>query len=142
MELVIVVLIIGILGAVAVPRFTDSLCRFRVAAAAKRIVADLMLARQHAKSSEKAQVVEFSLPANFYELQGYMDPDHPSLEYKIDLSKTGHPAELVACDFAGNRFVTFDMHGRPDNGGSVVVQSGNHQKTIIVNGLTGKAAVQ
>ena len=116
-ELVIVVLIMGIMAAVAVPSFSQSLCRFRVDATARRIVSDLTLARQHAKTVDAAQTMEFSLPSNFYELRGYKAPDHPSLEYKVYLSKTGHPATLVSCDFAGDCFVTFDTYGRPDNGG-------------------------
>ena len=43
-ELIIVVLIIGIIAAVAVPRFSESLMYHRAEAAAKRIQVDLGLA--------------------------------------------------------------------------------------------------
>ena len=142
MELVIVVLIMGIMAAVAAPRYRDSLAHFRTEAAARRIAADLMRATQHAEANETAQQVEFSLPSNFYSLEGYSDPDHPSTVYKVSLSKTGHPAKLVACDFGGDCFVTFDMYGKPQNAGSVVVQSGNRQKTVRVNGTTGRVTIE
>ena len=141
-EMVIVVLIMGIMAAVAAPRFSDSLCRFRAEAAARRIAADLTLASQQAEAGEADRQVQFSLPANSYSLPGYMDPDHPDIEYEVYLSKTGHPANLVSCDFGGDSFVTFDMYGKPQNAGTVVVQSGGDQKTVRVNGTTGRVTIE
>jgi type II secretory pathway pseudopilin PulG len=138
----IVVLIMGIMAAVAVPSFSHSLCRFRVEATAKRIAADLMRACQHATATEATQQVAFYLLTNSYNLPGYMDPDHPSIEYEVYLSKTGHPAKLVSCDFGGDSFVTFDMYGKPQNAGTVVVQSGNYQKTVRVDATTGKVTIE
>ncbi len=45
MDLVITMLIIGILAAVAAPKFVDSLHRMRAEAAAKRIMVDLSYAQ-------------------------------------------------------------------------------------------------
>ena len=56
MELVIVVLIMGIMAAVAVPSFSGSLCRFRAEATARRIVSDLTLARQPMNATMKTRL--------------------------------------------------------------------------------------
>ena len=87
-------------------------------------------------------MVVFSLPANFYELTAYIDPDHPGVEYKVDLLKIGHSANLISCDFGGDCFVIFDMFGKPQNAGSVVIQSGNYQKRVNVNGTTGRVTIE
>jgi prepilin-type N-terminal cleavage/methylation domain-containing protein len=149
-ELVIVVLILGIVAAVAAPRYRDSLSHFRAEAAAQRIVADLRYARRLAKQTGLPKSVEFTLASHEYTLPGVSDPDHPSQDYSVTLPKTQYPASLVSVDFDGNTSVTFDMYGQPFSGtplsplssGSLVVQAGNEQRTIAVDPTTGKAAVQ
>ena len=148
-ELVIVVLILGIIAAVAAPRYVDSLSHFRVEAAAKRIAADLRMARRTAKTSRAERTVDFDLPGNRYELVGINDMNHPDLPYEVDLAKTGYPASLVSVDFDGNDSLTFDMYGRPFTGsplaplvaGSIVVQSAGQQRTIVVDPTTGVVSV-
>jgi type II secretory pathway pseudopilin PulG len=160
MELVIVVLIIGILSAVAVPRFTDSLCRFRVEAAARRIAADVNLARQQARNSESEQWVLFYPSSDYYKLYNDPHPDHPAQEYVIKLTKTAYPVYLVSAVFENTNGykdywrLRFDSYGSPQCGapptvpyaplvsGTVVVQSGNAQRTVVINPVTGKASVQ
>ena len=77
MELVIVLFITAILTAVAAPRFFESLSRYRVESAARRIAHDLRLARQHARTVSASQSVVFNSPStDQYELTGL---DHPQL---------------------------------------------------------------
>ena len=47
-ELVIVLIVLGIVAAIAIPMHLDSLSRFRVQAAARRVAADLEFARRKA----------------------------------------------------------------------------------------------
>lgn len=148
--MVIVVLILGIIAAVAAPRYVDSLSHFRVEATAKRITADLWLARRTAKTSRAERTVQFYVPGNYYELEGLDDMNHPDLPYEVNLAKTGYPATLVSVDFDGNDSLTFDMYGRPFTGsppaplvaGSIVIQSSGRQRTIVVDAATGAASVQ
>lgn len=149
-ELVIVVLILGIVAAVAAPRYRDSLAHFRAEAAARRIAADLQYARHLAKQAGSQQSVEFTLASHEYTLPGVSDPDHPLQDYSVVLAKTQYPASLVSVDFDGNTSVTFDMYGHPFSGtpltplsaGSLSVQAGSEQRTIVVDPATGKASVQ
>ena len=157
MELVIVVLIMGIMAAVAAPSFSDSLCRFRVEAAARRIAADLNLARQTATTTETDQWVLFYPASNYYKLYNDPDPDHPSQEYVVKLSKTQYPVSLTSVEFENqsgyttNWRVVFDMYGRAKAGlfwleplvsGAVIVSSGSEQRTVVINPITGEASVQ
>lgn len=149
-ELVIVVLILGILAAVAVPRYADSLAHFRSEAAARKIAADLELARRTAKSAGSSRTVQFDVALNKYTVLGVKDTDHPTLEFATQLSQTGYPATLVSAAFSGTNQLTYDMYGRPFAGlplaplvtGSVVIQAGNRQRTIVLDPTTGKAQVQ
>lgn len=141
-ELTIVVLIIGIMAAAAAPRFVDSLMYYRAEAAAKRIEADLKLAREAAIASSAKQQVTFSPSSNGYMLGGLPDLDHPSLEYEVKLSDAPYFASLESTDFGGDNKVEFDGYGVPDSGGTVIVRSGQYQKTITLNADTGKPTVE
>src|SRR3954451_11139261 len=58
-ELVIVCFIMSILAAVAGPKFYDSLLFHRVESAARRVKADLELARSQARLSSASQTITF-----------------------------------------------------------------------------------
>jgi prepilin-type N-terminal cleavage/methylation domain-containing protein len=137
-ELTIVVLIIGILTAAAVPRFADTLSYHRAEAAASRIEADLKLARQRAIASSSSQAIVFANSGDKYTLSGLEDLDHPSLRYEVILSEAPYHASIRSVDFASATQMTFDGYGVPNSGGTIVIQSGQYVKTITVDPNTGK----
>ncbi len=143
-EVVCVVVIIGTLAVIAVPRFSNSLALQHVEAAARRIVVDLAFAQRQAKSSNVAQTVRFDIAIDEYSLVGMPHPDHPSLEYKVSLSQEPYRVMLVSavCTGANSNEIIFDIYGMPDGGGSVVIGLGSHVRTITVDAETGKASAQ
>ena len=148
-ELVIGVLIIGILAAVATPRFVDALAYYRAEGAARRIKADLNFARKQAKASGRNVTVTFSVATNAYQFTGVADLDHPSESYAVNLSESDDSTTLVSADFDAETSLTFDRYGRPQAGsplaplvaGTIVVASGGQQRTVVVNPTTGKAGM-
>ncbi len=140
-ELALVLIIIGVLAAIAVPRFGNSIARQRVEAAARRVQVDISLARRNAKVSTTSQTVSFDTAKNSYRLVGMMDRDHPAAEYRVSLSDEPYSTTIVSADFGGDAEIIFDGWGVPDSGGSVVVQVGSYQKTIDVDPDTGQASV-
>lgn len=139
-ELTIVTLILAILAVVSVPKYAASADHYRTQAAANRIAADLLLARQHARATSSSQTVQFTEASDNYVLVGMNDPNHSSDEYSVDLLKTGYPAKLAIVDLGGGDSVTFDQFGKPDAGGSVVVQSGDSERTVTLDSTTGIAS--
>ncbi len=132
-ELVIVVLIIGIVAAVAVSRYVDALCWHRAEAAAERVKADIGLARRKAKMSSASQSVQFDPVYDTYILPGVQDLDHAGMEYMVDLRKAPYRASIVSATFGNDSVLIFNGYGVPDSGGSVVVQSGPYQRAIRVD---------
>ena len=159
-ELTIVMLIMGIVAAAAVPRFNDSMDRFRVEAAASRIAADLNLVRARAMTQGSPQGVNFFTSSESYQLAGDPDIDSPGEEYWVYLSKTSYPVDLVSTTFTNtNAFtnivaVVWDIFGQasgyapppnvqtPLSSGTIVIASGSEQRTVVINPVTGKASVQ
>jgi prepilin-type N-terminal cleavage/methylation domain-containing protein len=146
LELVVVVLILGILAAVAIPRWTTAVQQCYVDNAAKRVVADLAKAQSLAYAMSKSQTVTFTVGANQYTMDGLADPDQPSAAYTVRLDRGPYNASLVLVNLPGAQPVTFNGYGLPvglpASGGTIVVASGKLQRTITIDAATGAAVIQ
>ncbi len=140
-EFVSVAVIIGILAAIAAPRFSNSLALQRVEAAARRIVVDLALAQRHARSASTDQTVRFEPASHEYCLAGMPHPNHPGWEYSVSLAKEPYGTVLVSADFGGDTEIVYDIYGRPDSGGAANIRVGVHDRTITVDAETGLASI-
>lgn len=141
-ELVIVVTIIAILAAMAIPRFGNSIARQRAEAAACRVAADLKLARRHAIQTSATQTVTFELSSSSYVLEGMRHLDHPDSTYRVQLSAEPYMATLTSADFDDDAEVVFDIYGTPDSSGNVVVRVGDWVKTVKLEAETGRIEVE
>jgi prepilin-type N-terminal cleavage/methylation domain-containing protein len=161
-EVIIVALIMGIMALVTVPQYAESLSYFRADAAAKRIAADLNLVRQNAitKGTATGEWVNFFTSAESYQVLNAADIDHPGDEYWVKFSETPYPVDVVSVTFANsngytsNSTIKYDMYGTARSGdppsfpdaqmvnGEIIVASGDEERTVIINAVTGEASVQ
>lgn len=141
--MVIVVTVIGVLAAIAYPKYADSMRQFQLECAAKRVAADLEYARQNARTKGTTQQVVFTFATSTYVLTGMTDPTRNVTPYTINLATSDYPATLVQVSFGTNgtsSTIVFDMYGRPDFGGSVKIGVGTIQRTINVD-ATGRVTI-
>jgi prepilin-type N-terminal cleavage/methylation domain-containing protein len=141
-ELVIVVLILGITAAVAVPQFADALQYHRAEAAARRIKADIEFGRREAKATSESQSIQFDPGGDTYALPKVQHLDRPGSKYMVRLQDAPYQASIVSADFGGDAVLTFDGYGVSDSGGSVTVEAGQYQRTVTVDPDTGQASIQ
>ncbi len=134
-ELVIVVLIMSIFGAVAAPKFMDSLLFHRVESAVRRVKADIDYARQRARLTSTTQTVTFS--GSTYTVSGIKSLDLNSSTYTVNLTRTPYSLDSATANFGGSQVLSFDGYGSPTSGGTVVLTAKSHQCTITVDGVTG-----
>ncbi|MDB5299738.1 MAG: putative fimbrial protein [Phycisphaerales bacterium] len=140
-EIVVVLTIVGVLWAIAAPRYGNSLCRYRAEQAARRIAADLLLARSQAKMTSKSRIITFNTTTNTYgmDVQGLTAS---STQYNVNIAGDPYYASFVSVSFNGTSGVTFDAYGSADNSGTIVVQCGGVQYTITLESTAGKVTVQ
>jgi len=138
-ELVIVVMIIAIMAAVAAPTFYESLLYHRVESAARRLKADLDLARHHARLTSTTQSLTFS--GNSYLLSSQTALDNANNEYIVDLTKSPYDLATVAANFGGAQSVSFNGYGTPSSAGAVILQTQGHRCTVSLDGVTGQVTI-
>ena len=139
-ELVIVVMVMGIMAAVAMPAFLDSLLYHRVESAARRVKSDIELARHTARLTSSAQSITFT--NSTYTLSaGVKNLDDPDAVYFIDLSASPFEMGSVTADFNGSQTVSFDGYGTPSNGGTVALTTQGHRCTLTLNAITGDVTI-
>ena len=145
-ELVIVMSILGIAAAIAVPRFVSAQQRYQALATANRVVADLALARADARQTSTSRKVYFDTAVESLTMPGVepviggVDAVSKTGDYQVLFDREPYHADLVKADFGGDAVVVFDGFGRPDSGGTLVVQSGGTEVTVTLDPETGEAS--
>ena len=142
LDLMMAMAVIAIVAAIATPRYANALTRYRAEAAARRVVADLALARQTAKSTSSSRTVEFDAADDSYVIPNVRELDTTGTLYRVQLQDPPYQAQIVSVDLGGDAKLTFDGFGIPDSGGFVIVQAGDYQYTVVVDPETGAAEVQ
>ena len=142
MEVLLVVAILAIFAGLAAPRYGRASGRYRADLAARRLVADLRLAQSCAKAASTSRTVSFSTATHQYQLLNVPAPDGRPGDYTVALSSSPYLANLVNVNFNDNTQVTFNGWGLPDNAGTVIIAAGGQQRTVLVDGSTGRATIQ
>ena len=142
LELVLVVALLGVCVAIAVPRYAAATNRYRAQSAAGRISADLDLARRTARSTGTSCTVTFTVASSQYALVGIADFDGRDQDYRVSLSAAPYNARLLSVDFAGRTTVTFNGYGVPDAGGTIRLQVGQTVKTLTFSADSYRTTIQ
>ncbi|MDX2132048.1 MAG: GspH/FimT family protein [Planctomycetota bacterium] len=126
-ELVLVLGVVAVVAAMAVPRYAVAQNRYRVDASARRVAAELELARETAEASSAPVVVMF--------FEGYC-------QFKVrpargtprtpDLSIEPYGGVISTATFGTSDSVTFDAFARPSDAGTVTVRAGRVASTVTV----------
>ena len=141
LELVVVLAIMGIIAAMAAPRYASAICRFQVDTAARRLIRDLTTARERARSQGANQTVNFTVASDTYTVVGMSGLDG-SANYTVNVSGEPYKASIVSANFGGQSSILFDGYGVPTSGGTAVLSAGGYTKTVTVDAQTGRASLQ
>ena len=140
-EVAIVLAIVGVLAAIAAPRYANAMANYRAEAAARRVVADLAYARSRAGESSQSKTVVFDLGARQVRISGAGDLNTASEDYLTRLAKEPYLVDTMSADFGGTNQVSFDGYGTPDTSGTVVLQHGTVQRIVVLD-VSGEAGVK
>ena len=140
-ELAVVMLLISIMFAAAVPAYVDSIIVHRVQSAALRLKADIELTQHDAKATSEQRSITYD-GANTLTIASLSDLVQNGKTYTWDVTKPPYEVAIAQFDFAGQAVLTFNGYGIPTHGGAITLQSGKYSKTIVVDGGTGEVTIQ
>ena len=146
-ELMIVVFVLGIVAAVAIPSINSSLDEMKLDSAAREIVSAIQYSQSLAIKKGIEYGVKFdktTQTVTCYKKQGSETILHPieKKPYILDFSGSENlqGVELDVTTFVGNK-VEFNDLGEPSQSGSVTVECADLQKTINISLPIGKVSV-
>ncbi|MEM7681376.1 MAG: prepilin-type N-terminal cleavage/methylation domain-containing protein [Planctomycetota bacterium] len=131
-ELLIVLVILGALAGMALPRYAEANVRYGLDAAAKRVAADVEYVATRTRATQTPQLIRFVPSSDLYWLPDMADMDHPDQVYAVTLSAEPYRTALSSTSFTNNA-LTFDAYGEPSEAGQVVLTRGIYQRVIAVD---------
>jgi prepilin-type N-terminal cleavage/methylation domain-containing protein len=152
-ELITNLVVIGVVAAIALPRYGTALSNYRVSAAARRVASDLVYAQSLAKASSSTYSITFSAGSNSYQLfggstisnqlVGGIAAQSAPTSYAVALNSDPYVATIASVSLANaTSSISFNGCGLPSTGGTVVLQCGDAQKTLTIDSTTGAVSVQ
>ncbi|MCP3904435.1 MAG: prepilin-type N-terminal cleavage/methylation domain-containing protein [Planctomycetes bacterium] len=140
-ELVVVMIIISTIAVIAIPRYARSTEHYRANAVSQRLVADLEVARSHARATGTDVTVLFDAGKEMYSIPKLPSVSNPGAGTIVTLSLAPYRSNVAAASFAGATTVVFDGYGLPSDGGWIALTSGSMVKCVLVDGATGSVSV-
>ena len=149
-DMVVTVLILGIVSAVAAPRFSNALVSSQLKSAGQRIVADLQFARNQAKTKSDLVTVQFLTSPDRYVISGVNHPDRKAGDYIVEISEICPSYSAITPSFDGETSFQFThlstaQVGSPAtnlSSGSIVLAVGSDSIQINIDPVSGQVSLQ
>lgn len=127
-ELVIVVTIMGILAAIAIPRFAGATARRNLEIATQRLLTDLRHAQQHSLATSTSHYVAFNTATETYTVDA-PSPVGAAASYGVRMLDPPMSTRIDSTTLPSARAV-FDGHGLIEVSGVLVISSGPYTRTL------------
>lgn len=135
LELVTVVVILGVMSAIAIPRFGDFSHNMSLDAADRQIRVDIERARRRAIESGTSVTVAFLPAQERYAISALPSIDRSDQTYGVRLGEEPYEVDLVSADFAGTLNLTFNAYGEALYDGTVTIALAGETRSVTVVGL-------
>ncbi len=133
-ELVIVMATLGIVAAIAVPRFADGTHTRRLDAFERRLLADIEYARTLARARSASVMMEFDPVRDTYVISGARDPiTGVTSSYTVRTNTPPYHIDLGMVDLGGDAVLIHDGFGTRDSGGTITFTSGDMTRTLTLD---------
>lgn len=129
-EIVTTLVIMGIIAAIAVPRFADSDRRYRVDAAARRLIDDVKLVRQLSRAQGTTHTI--SLTRSGYTIPTLTSRDRgKSTPYSVVFKDSPYSVQIAALT-ADNNEIKVSASGDVVSTAQLTIQAGSYAKIVRI----------
>lgn len=131
-ELIVVVVLMSITAAVAIPRFASASTRYRVDAAVQQLIADFNVTAATANLASDSRTILFEADDETYTLVGQPSKADPASDEVVDLSREPFGVNLLQVSFGFDDELDISGHGLLLESGQLTVAAGRHARRIVV----------
>lgn len=148
-EVVISSLIMGIIASIAVPKYLDSVDRYRLEMSGKRLTDDLAYVQRIARQTGSIATISLSATTHSYQIAQAKSLDRPSQVYDVSLSGTPYRSSIerlaLTSDTTSNltsTTITFDRFGSADRSITIGLKSGKYRRSYSIDARSGRVLQQ
>lgn len=138
-ELAVVIAVLAVVSAVAIPRFASASARSRLDAAAARVVQDIAITASSAQAVGADRQLVFDSSTDEYLLVGVRTRGGGMFR-SVKLGDPPYETNVVSATFDGAPLLTLNGYGVPETAGTIDLAVGRYAKRILLN--AGTSAVQ
>ena len=145
-ELSCVILVMGIVAAIAIPKYADSNTLYRVEIAAKRVQADIQMAQDLARTLSLSHQAVFKPGSCAYVIEpSSSDPTPMEIASSgariTDLSQSPFGVRVMKAKFGAGSTLTIDAFGAPLNAGHLVLYANDWGALLRVGAGLGRVDI-
>lgn len=123
-----VLAILVVVTAIAMPRMAGAEARYRAQAAAERLAADLQMASRYAEATGTSKSVQFDLEGSAYTLNGVAFGK--AANTSVSLGQPPYRAVIARAALPASGIVKFDSSGAAESGVAVSIVVGREVRTV------------
>jgi type II secretory pathway pseudopilin PulG len=135
-ELVVVLLIVGIVGATAAPSYFRSLQYHQIESAARRLKHDLEYLQATARTQSSSLTMEFDEMAYTMGGEALQGLDRVE-DYRVELGAAPYAVHNVDVNLGGQPAIVFNGYGETTHDATITLTVGSQTRTIQVVAATG-----
>ena len=139
-ELVIVIAIVSITAAIAIPRLSGASTRYRVDSAVQQVIADINVTAAMANRASAAHSIQFDAAAETYTLVGQPSLNDPAVDQAVNLSREPYKVNLLRVSIGGGSQLNVSGFGLIADSGQITLAAGTQGRRIIFT--QGSSSVQ
>ncbi|MCC6682981.1 MAG: prepilin-type N-terminal cleavage/methylation domain-containing protein [Phycisphaeraceae bacterium] len=137
-ELLLVLAVMSVAAAVAVPRYAGSVQRYRLDAASRHLAAQFDLAQRYARAHGKTVTLATDTTDN---LVRFSDADG-NIVSDTQLDESPFIAVLTSVKIANGTTLQFDGYGKPNTTAKLVIAVGDKQRAVTYDSTTEQMSVE
>tara|TARA_R110000737_G_scaffold2923_10_gene9259 strand:- start:17926 stop:18471 length:546 start_codon:yes stop_codon:yes gene_type:complete len=134
-ELVIVVAVMGIIAAIAVPKFADAASGRKIQAAKKQLLADIKATKLRARATSKQHTLKFFLNENMYVIVEGNEIDKNAIIIARDFDEDPYNLGIQRTSLGGDEVLVITPFGDLTPPTTVRLQLGSHTHDVILDGI-------
>lgn len=143
MELMVIIAVIGVLSAIAIPAFHSFIPTMRLNGATRQIMGDLMAARMNAVKWNQKTKVFFNTNGHGYKVCNDADNDDTVDSNEGDVKNRDIEDEYEGVSFSSTGDPIFSPRGTANTGTTITLtNSEGEQKKVKVHSFTGRVKIE